>query len=288
MDKVHKVIRYHDIKCKSATDTFSFTDEFIVTEKIHGSNFAIGYIENTLRLQSRNAIIDKDCKQFGLPEIIEPLIQIVEKVKNALNYNFLIYGEIFGKTIPMMKYYDPTSAAVLGSDHCFFRAFDLYNADEKKYLKYSDAITLFEKVGLPFVPILNINYKSISELYDLVEKYPSAFCKKFVEGFVLKKNQDEQSRTRNIFKIVRKDFRADSVRLLNLNTIKYYVNYNRFISAYSKIGENWGKIKEEMIRDTLQDVSKIIKDEITEEIEENYEKFQKKFEKCLEKKKEIE
>lgn len=288
MDEANKLVRYHHIKYKLPTDTFSFTDEFIVTEKIHGSHFAIGYINNTLRLQSRNVIINKDFKQFGLPEIIEPLIQIVEKIKSALNYNFLIYGEIFGKRIfPTMKYHDPTSATVFGSENFFFRAFDLYNVDEKKFWKYSDAVALFEQVGLPFIPILDINEKSISGLYDLVEKYPSAFSKKFVEGFVVKKNQDELSSMRNIFKIVRKDFRVDNVRLLNKNTIKCYANYNRFNSAYSKIGEDWEKVKEEMIRDTLQDVTKVIKDEVIDEIEENFVKFVKKFQKLLEKEKEV-
>lgn len=287
MDNLNNHIKYHHIKSKLITDEFPFTDEFIVTEKIHGSNFAIGYIEDTLRLQSRNVIIDKDFKPFGLPEIIEPLIQIAEKVKTVLNYNFLIFGEIFGKTIPTMEYYDPTSAAVLGSENYFFRAFDLYNVDEKKYLKYSDAIALFEKVGLPYLPILNINYQTINDLYTIVEKYQSAFSEKFVEGFVLKKNEQELSCSRNIFKIVRKEFSANNSKLSIRNIIKSYVNYNRFISAYSKIGEDLEKIKEEMIQDTLQDMMKIINDEVKEEVEENYQRFQKKFLKCQERKKEM-
>lgn len=287
MDNLNNLIKYHHIKCKLITDKFSFTDGFIVTEKIHGSNFAIGYIKDTLRLQSRNVIIDKDFKPFGLPEIIEPLIQIVEKVKNVLDYNFLIYGEIFGKTIPTMNYYDPTSATVLGSEKYFFRAFDLYNVDEKKYLKYSDAIALFEKVGLPYLPILNINYQTISDLYAIVEKHQSAFSKKFVEGFVLKKNEQELACSRNIFKIVRKEFNANNGKPLIKNILKSYVNYNRFISAYSKIGEDEEKIKEEMIRDTLQDMMNIIKDEIEEEVEENYQKFHKKFLNSKKEKKEM-
>lgn len=278
MDKPEKIIRYHDIKCKLATDEFTFSDEYIVTEKIHGSNFAIGYIENKLRLQSRNVIIDKDFKQFGLPEFIEPLTQIVEKIKNVLEYNFLVYGEIFGKTIDTMNYSDPTSVAVFGSKEYFFRAFDLYNVDKKMYLKYSDAIALFESVGLPYVPILNINYKTISDLYDIVEKYPSAFTEKFVEGFVLKKNENELISSRNIFKIVRKEFRLKHAKLLNRN-IQSYVNYQRFISAYSKIGEDSEKIKEEMIRDTLQDMMIVINDEVREYVEENYQRFEKKFQK---------
>lgn len=182
MDKLDKLLRYHDIKSKP------LSGEFIVTEKIHGSNFGIGYIKNSLRIQRRNGKIDKHFNQFGLSEILEPLIQIVEKVKSILKYNFLIYGEIFGKTILTMAYYDPVSANVFESKEVFFRAFDLYNADENTYFKNSDAIRLFLTVGLPYLPILNINYKTIDDLYVLVEKYQSGFHENFVEGFVLKKD----------------------------------------------------------------------------------------------------
>lgn len=280
MDKLDKLLRYHDIKSEPCTG------EFIVTEKINGSNFAIGYIKNSLRIQRRNGIIDKEFKQFGLSEIIEPLIQIVEKVKDIINFNFLIYGEIFGKTVPMMEYYDPLSVDVFGSKEVFFRAFDLYNADEHTYLKYSDAIALFVTVGLPYLPILNLNYNSIDDLYVTVEKYQSAFSKKFVEGFVLKKDENELSGSRHIFKLVRKEFRGSKVQLLNKNKIKSYVNYNRFISAYSKIGDDPEKIKEEMIRDILEDMMSAISGEVKEEVEENYPRFQKKLQKYQERKKE--
>lgn len=283
-----KVIKYHNITSKSTTEDFPLTDEYIITEKIHGSNFAIGYIGNTLRLQSRNELIDKTFKPFGLPEIIEPLIQIVEKVKDALNYDFLIYGEIFGKVIPALNYYDSTSATVFGSEHYFFRAFDLYNVNEKKYIKYSDAVTLFEKVGLPHLPILNIKVKNVKDLYKIVENYPSAFSKKCVEGFVVKKNEDEAKLGRNIFKIKRKEFRADNVKLLNKHSIKSYVNYDRFLSALSKNGENLKKIKYEMILDASQAMCDTILDEVTKEVEENYQRFVKKYKKQQERKKEVE
>lgn len=288
MDSFNKVIKYHNISSKSTTDEFPLTDDYIVTEKIHGSNFAIGYIENTLQLQTRNELIDKTFKPFGLPEIIEPLIQIVEKVKSALNYNFLIYGEIFGKIIPAMNYYDSNSATVLGSEHYFFRAFDLYNVDEQKYLKYSDAITLFEKVGLPHLPILNIHVETVKDLYEIVENYPSAFSKKCVEGFVVKKNEDESKIMRHIFKIKRKEFRADNVKLLNKNSIKSYVNYNRFLSAHSKYLGDLEKIKSEMIVDATQDMFDKIIDEVTKEVEQNYERFVKKYQKEQERKKQVE
>lgn len=268
------LIRYHKIKSEP------FAGEFIVTEKIDGSNLGIGYIKNSLRIQRRNGIIDKQFNQFGLSEIIDPLIEIVDKLKDILKYNFIVFGEIFGKTIPTMNYFDPVSKSVFGSTGVFFRAFDLYNADANMYIKYSDAIDIFQRVGLPYLPILNINYKTIDDLYVIVENYQSAFSKKCVEGFVLKKDENESNDSRNIFKVVRKEFRIDSkVQLLNKNRMKSYVNYNRFISAYSKIGDDSEQIKEEMIRDSLEDMLTVIRDEIKKEVEENYFKFEKKFQK---------
>lgn len=281
MDKPNKHYKYHSIENIPTPGEFCNKNvptpgEFIVTEKIDGSNFSIGYIENSLQIQSRNKIIDRDCKEFGLQEIVKPLIQIVEKVKDILKYNFLIFGEIFGKTIPTLKYYDPVCVDVFGSKKVFFRAFDLFNVDENKYLKYSDAIPLFIEVGLPYLPILNIKYKTNDDLLVIVEKYQSAFSQKFAEGFVLKKDENELASSRNIFKVKRKEFRAGDVQLLNKKRIKSFVNYNRFMSAYSKIGDDSEKIKEEMIRDSLEDIMVVIREEVKEEVQQNYIRFWKK------------
>lgn len=270
MAKQNRFYKYHLIESEP------FSGESIVTEKIHGSNFAIGYIENSLRLQTRTKIVEKNFNQFGLQEIIEPLTQIVEKIKSILDYNFLIYGEIFGKTFPMMNYYDSESVAVFGSKEVFFRAFDLYNVDKNTYVKYSDAIQIFKKVELPCVPILNINYKTIDDLYIIVEKHQSQFSEKFVEGFVLKKDENQLSKSRDIFKLVREEFRVKKVPLLNKNKIKSYINYNRFFSAYSKFGDYPEEIKKEMIRDSLKDMTSVICDEVKKEVEENFLGFQKK------------
>lgn len=279
-DNVYKHYRYHDIKSEPVSG------ELIVMEKVHGSNFAIGYINNSLQLQSRNRIIDKDFNPFGLPEIIEPLIDIVKQVKNVLPYNFLIYGEIFGKTFQKMEYYDLESVNVFGSKEVFFRAFDLYNVDEHTYLKYSDAVALFLKVGLPHLPILNINYQTINDLYVIVDKYQSAFSIKCVEGFVLKKDETEFRDSRTIFKVKNKEFREKNTQFLNKNSIKVYINYNRFESAYSKIGDDSEKIKEEMIRDSIEDMMKVIRNEVKGVVEEIYPRFKKKYDeklKCKEK-----
>lgn len=283
MDRLDKHFKYHDVRNVDVKNEL-VAGEFIVTEKIHGSNFSIGYIKNSLRIQSRNRILDENSKEFGFDEIKTPLIQTVEKLKDVIKYNFLIFGEIFGKTIPAMNYYDHVSADLFGSKAVFFRAFDLYNVDENTFIKYSDAIELFVKVGLPYVPILNINYRTTGDLRLIVEKYESAFSKKYVEGFVLKKDENELSCSRNIFKLKRKEFCGNNVQLLNKHSIKSYVNYNRFISAYSKIGDDLEKIKEEMIRDSLKDMMTVISDEVKKEVEENCEKFQNKFKKYQEKK----
>lgn len=108
------------------------------------------------------------------------------------------------------------------------------------------------------------------------------FSEQFVEGFVLKKNANELSASRNIFKIVRKQFGGCKGPLLNKKIIKSYINYNRYISAYSKIGDDSEKNKE-MIRDSLKDMMLVISDEVKEEIEGNYQRFHKKIQKYQEK-----
>ena len=251
------------------------TGDFLVTEKIDGSNIAIGYINDSLRVQSRRQILIEPYDFLGLKKIIKPLIEIIEKIKSTMKCNFLVYGEIFGH-MSSIKYYDSESEKIFKSNVVFFRAFDLFNVDRRVFLKYTDAIKIFEETKLPYVPILEINYKSVDDLYNKVEIEKSAYSDDILEGFVLKADEENKPNiSRKIFKVKREKF--DCKQLPSKLKIDNYITDQRFYSAFSKIGKDKEKIKKEIIKDILKDImthfTKNISEKVETFVEKNYTKF---------------
>ena len=264
-----KVIMYPSIESKI------ISGDLLVTEKIDGSNIAIGYINDSLWVQSRRQILTEPYDFIGLKKIIKPLIEIIEKVKNIMKCNFLVYGELFGH-MSSIHYFDSESENIFKSNNVFFRAFDLFNVDKRVFLKYTDAIKIFEETGLPYVPILKIDYNGIGDLYNKVEIVKSAYSDDILEGFVLK--ADEESKpdfSRKIFKVKREKF--DCKQLPSKFKINNYITDQRFYSAYSKTGNDKEKIKEEMIKDIIKDVMTHFTNSVSEKVEtfveKNYVKF---------------
>ena len=245
-------------------------DKLIVTEKIHGANLGIGFINNALHIQSRRKLLHRNSTFMGLNNIVDELVAFIEKIKNIVQYDFLVYGEIFGNEVMrVMEYYDPESP--FSNKSVFFRGFELYKREEDAYLKYSDAIEIFKQVGLPYLPKLCIKFESVKELYMKTETTKSAFSEKPVEGFVLKKDEEEYRVTKTIFKVKRKIF--NEKHGFDIKT-KKYINANRLMSAYTKCGDNLKEIEKEMIQDILKDAMKNVIHHVSEEVH-------KYFESCL-------
>lgn len=267
-----RAIRYHQIENKV------FSGKLIVTEKIDGANIGIGFVNGVLQFQSRNFVKEINTTEFGMDKIVDALVSMVESMKRIMKHdNFLVYGEIFGKKVMNRMNYNDSEASrkAFNSETVFFRAFDIYDIEKKTYWKYSDAIDIFEQVGLPYIPILeDVHYENIGDLYALVEKHKSAYSALPVEGFVLKKDEAELSCQRTIFKVKREAF---DEKALNKFKVKNYVTENRFLSAYSKIGNDSDKIKEEMIEDCLRDIISIFRFDVKKEVENYMDKNYKNF-----------
>ena len=236
-------------------------DHLIVTEKVHGANLGIGFINNALHIQSRRKLLDRNSNFMGLNNIIDELVAFVEKIKNIVRYDFLVYGEIFG-AMRTIEYYDLDSP--FSNKSVFFRAFEMYKREGDVFLKYSDAIEIFKQVGLPYLPKIDIKYESVKELYAKAETTKSAFSEKPVEGFVLKKDQEEDRKTKTIFKVKRKIFNEN--RGFQFKA-KNYINANRLMSAYTKCGDNLNEIEKEMIQDILKDAIENAIRPVSEEVD---------------------
>ncbi|RLF57127.1 MAG: hypothetical protein DRN27_08370, partial [Thermoplasmata archaeon] len=81
--------------------------EWVVSEKVHGSNFAIYYNGTTIKAAKRTAFINDGANFFGSDIIVEEFTPIIKKMydyiisnnieqKNKGDFDMIVHGEIFG------------------------------------------------------------------------------------------------------------------------------------------------------------------------------------------------
>lgn len=149
------------------------TEVWVMTEKIHGSNFAFYTDGQEVRLATRNAFLAETERFHGSDRIFDQYKQAVLDLHQslALPKPIAVYGELFGGSYPHpeVKAIDgvkPVQKGVYYSpDYCFM-AFDVAifplppteegegEAGEPTFLSWDLAFTLCTKSGLPFTPAL--------------------------------------------------------------------------------------------------------------------------------------
>ncbi len=142
--------RYTDVEnLRNFPEVFSGGEEVIVSEKIHGTNARIGYVEGLLvagshGLQRRRPEPEEMATNlYWFPATLEPVMSLLEALKDRHKVAIL-YGEIYGSRVQKLHY---GRRGTLG-----FAAFDLY-ADER-YLDHDDFQSLCESHGVATVPVL--------------------------------------------------------------------------------------------------------------------------------------
>lgn len=162
-----------------------------IQEKLDGSNIAIMKDNNQLRIFSRNREITENyCDFKGLSEW---LIHHEKKILEALNNGNVIFGEWLGQgKIPYNK---KASNGNLERYYIFDIATSIENMEdeekiERHYLPVTMALTLSDKLGIPFVPILceEMIFNTFEELIPkYVEKKRSEIDSECIrEGIVVK------------------------------------------------------------------------------------------------------
>ena len=157
-------------------------DEIIIEEKMDGANTRLLIHKGELYFGSRNKEIDessKDAKNF---------IRSINFIKRTLKDKDLSFVEshiLFLET--MVRHtmdYDWDSIPV-----CL--GFDIMDLKNNKFLNYKDKIEIFNKLGLPIVPLIKIvKAREIKEINDKLvpyTKYPHSDGKDIqAEGIVFK------------------------------------------------------------------------------------------------------
>lgn len=168
---------YTDIeRWKNYPDIFQPGDPVHITEKIHGTNFRCGIIDDKFCVGSHkvckkpegDSIYSSIARDFGFEE------KLREAQKILKCGNIACFGEIFGKGIQDLRY-DLQKPTVRCFDICIW---------DGRYLDPKSAFELCSKLGLGFVPTLFIgDFKP--ELLELAEGQ-SEIAEHMKEGIVIK------------------------------------------------------------------------------------------------------
>lgn len=150
-------------------------EEIVVTEKIHGTNFAAAYHKKRFYVSSHKVIRGKEDNsvywQIARLEGLEELLR--EELPG-----FVVYGEIFGHGVQDMAYDLPPGT--LG-----FMVFDLYDIEGKRFLEEEEFRNIVTDLGLPTVPVL---YRGpyTPKIVEHLADGPSDIASHFREGVVIK------------------------------------------------------------------------------------------------------
>lgn len=193
--------RYTDIEnYRNFPDVLKDGEEVVFTEKLHGKNTRVAYIrdadENGAEtfvfmagshdvrrkefMTLKKLIRDEDTKEALLDAngemqfrtetrrsqfwdcLTDPVKNLLQEVSGG-SRNVIVYGEMIGQGVQDMTY-----GVRFG-----FRAFDL-NVDGK-FLDYDEKKALFEKFGVPMVPVLYRGPFSKAKLEEFVDG-PTTMC----------------------------------------------------------------------------------------------------------------
>jgi RNA ligase (TIGR02306 family) len=160
-------------------DIFKDGEEVIVTEKIHGTNSRVGFVNHVDEIDGgatwqwmagshgtrRKESNDKGVKSkywfpFSIGDDSEPMRTMLSeiKIKENAQSSVVCYGEIFGASIQDMTY---------GQKGLAYRIFDI--AVDGKYIDWDKLVEYVNPYGIQLVPILYRGPFSMEQMNKLVD-----------------------------------------------------------------------------------------------------------------------
>jgi Rnl2 family RNA ligase len=245
---------------------------WVVTEKIHGANFAFIIDSNSVYYAKRTGLLNWDDDFFGFQLVAEKHFLQAQQIFKNLQQSFkiircTIYGELFGGQYPHPKVAPDTRVSAIQTGVYYapsieFCAFDIAietidnQAITRHYLDYETVINHCQKVHLPYAKPLLI--APLNEASDFNTKINSTIPvllglpplqDNIMEGVVLK--PFKASTVRAIFKIKNEQFKEDKFHQAQkwhfhntqnidiqdfISMFKTYINQNRLNAVLSKTG----------------------------------------------------
>lgn len=155
--------RYTEIEnLRNFPDVIAPGEEVVVSEKIHGTNARIGWVEGTLLAGShglqrkRPAPEEIATNTYWFPSTLEPVQSLLDELRKDHSVAIL-YGEIYGSRVQSLHYGR--------RDGLGFAAFDVLVGEH--YLGYDDFASLCERHGVPTAPLLWRGPFSLDKIAEL-------------------------------------------------------------------------------------------------------------------------
>ena len=269
--------------------------EWVVTCKIHGSNFSFWYDGTTHRNGKRTSLIAEGDNFYNCQQVIEDNQDKITQMYNVLNLTkdtdtLTVFGELFGGTYPHPDVKRNTAATAVqkgiyySPDNLFY-AFDI--KVNGVYVDYDKCVEIFEKVNLFHAKILfkgslkdalaypNEFESTIPALLGL-PPIPNNICegvivkpvinKYFNDGsrVILKNKNDKWKERASASKNPKAPKEAEEPLMDDAQKLKdemmSLVCENRLHNVISKIGQvtnkDFGKILGEFMKDVIKDFEK--------------------------------
>jgi len=148
-----------------------------VTEKLDGSSATYFIRDGEFGVASRNLeLLEDDQNSFWK---VARELDIENKLR-SLNKNFAIQGELVGEGVQSNK------LRLRGQTVYFFTAFDIDKYESLDFKEFND---LFDKLGLPVVPVISTEYKLENDMNALIRmaSIKSLICPDvWAEGIVIR------------------------------------------------------------------------------------------------------
>ncbi len=155
--------RYTDIEnLRNFPTAFNEGEEVVVSEKIHGTNARIGYVEGLLVAGShglqrkRPEPEEMATNTYWSPATLDGVMKLLDTLKDE-HQVVILYGEVYGSKIQKLHY---GKRGTLG-----FAAFDLYL--DERYVGYDEFKDTCERFGVETVPVLDRGPFSLERVRSL-------------------------------------------------------------------------------------------------------------------------
>jgi RNA ligase (TIGR02306 family) len=138
-------------------------EEVVVSEKIHGTNARIGWVEGVLLAGSHGLQRKRPepeamgTNTYWFPATLEPVRNLLDEIRQQGHAVAILYGEIYGSRVQSLHYGR--------RDGLGFAAFDILVGEH--YLDFDDFVALCERHGVATVPILSREPFSLERIAEL-------------------------------------------------------------------------------------------------------------------------
>lgn len=284
---------YRELHLESIKEALSTGQEFVVQEKVHGSNLSFITDGKAIETAKRTSLLSDEERFYNFQQVRDryatQILTLFDRVKviHPETLFITIYGELFGgsyphKEVAKVKGSIRLQKGIYYAPHNDFYAFDI-RINNEDYLNIEQANTLFEE--------LNFVYAKTLHQGDLESclAYPNAFQSKLAgwlgfplledniaEGVIIKpvehatlrtgsriilKHKNEKWAEKTKKKKIAREPVVHSNEFVHLQAeIETYITANRLQNVISKIGEvsikDFGKVMGLFARDVLEDFQK--------------------------------